>query len=49
MSFDLSMQTLLDGAAQIFNALWPAFALIVGLALGIKLVQVLRKEISSAF
>jgi len=31
------------------NALWPALALFVGLALGVKLVQLIRKEVTSAF
>jgi len=48
VSFDLNTQTLLDGAAEMFNALWPAFAVIVGLALGVKLVQLIRKEVTGA-
>jgi len=43
------METLLSGAAQMFNALWPIFAVVVGLAIGIKLVQMIRKEITSSF
>jgi len=53
MSFDISMDTLMDtlmdGAAQMFNALWPVFAIVVGLALGVKLVQLIRHEITSSF
>jgi len=49
VSFDLDTQTLLDGAAEMFNALWPAFAVIVGLVLGVKLVHLIRKEVTSSF
>jgi hypothetical protein len=49
MSFDINVDTLMDGAAQMFNALWPVFAIVVGLALGVKLVQLIRKEVTSAF
>ncbi len=49
MSFDINVDTLMDGAAQMFNALWPVFAIVVGLALGVKLVQLIRKEVTQAF
>lgn len=49
MSFDINVDTLMEGAAQMFNALWPVFAIVVGLALGVKLVQLIRKEVTSAF
>lgn len=49
MSFNLNVDTLMDGAAQMFNALWPIFAVVVGIAMGIKLVQLIRKEVTSAF
>jgi len=49
MSFDINVDTLMDGAAQMFNALWPVFAIVVGLALGVKLVQLIRHEITSSF
>ena len=48
-SFNIDVAVLMDGAANMFNALWPAFAVIVGLGLGIKIISYLRKEISSAF
>jgi hypothetical protein len=49
MSFNFNVDSLLDGAANMFNALWPVFAIVVGLGLGIKLVQLIRKEVTSAF
>jgi len=49
MSFDINVDTLMDGAAHMFNAVWPGCAILVGLALGVKLVQLIRKEVTSAF
>lgn len=49
MSFDIDMDSLLAGAASMFNALWPAFAIAVGLAIGIKLVTMIRSEITGSF
>jgi hypothetical protein len=49
MSFNIDVDTLMGGAADMFNALWPAFAIVVGLALGVKIVTYIRKEITSAF
>jgi hypothetical protein len=39
----------MTGAASMFNALWPIFAVVVGLALGVRIVQLVRKEITGAF
>jgi hypothetical protein len=49
MSFNIDVDALMSGAASMFNALWPIFAVIVGLALGIKIVQLVRKEITGSF
>lgn len=48
MSFNINVDDLMSGAATMFNALWPVFAIVVGLALGVKLVQLIRKEVTSA-
>lgn len=49
MSFNIDIDTLMEGASEMFNALWPAFALVVGLALGVKIVTYIRREIMAAF
>jgi len=49
MSFDLNVDNLLDSAATMFNALWPLFAIVVGLALGVKIITLVRQEVTGAF
>jgi hypothetical protein len=48
-SFSVTTTGLLDSAAQIFNGLWPVFAIIAGLGLGIALVKFIVKAVQSAF
>ena len=48
MSFNINVDTLMQGASDMFNALWPAFAIVVGLGLGVKLVKFIRQEITGA-
>ncbi len=48
-SFSIDSLTLLSSAASIFNALFPAFAIVAGIALGIGLVQYIVNAIRSAF
>lgn len=48
MSFNIDVQTLMQGASDMFNALWPAFAVVVGLGLGVKIVTFIRREITGA-
>jgi len=45
------MQTneVISQVASIFNVLWPAFAIITGLVLGLGLLQLITREIRSAF
>jgi hypothetical protein len=47
-SFSVDSTNLMDSAASIFNALWPAFALVVGIALGLGLLTLLVTEIRKA-
>jgi len=49
MSFDIDTTTFLSTAASIFNALWPAFAIIVGLILGFGILRMVVGEIRKAF
>ena len=49
MSFSFDSDVLMSNAATMFNALFPIFAVVIGLGLGIKLISFLRKEISGAF
>jgi len=49
MSFSIDATTLLSSAATIFNGLWPAFALVAGIALGTGLVAKIVSEIRKAF
>lgn len=49
MSFDIDANVLMSNAAAMFNALFPVFAVVIGLGLGVKLVQFLRGEIGKAF
>lgn len=47
-SFDIDTSNFLTTAATIFNALWHAFAVIVGLTLGLGLLSLVVREIRSA-
>lgn len=47
-SFSIDAASLLDTAAQIFNALWPVFGILVGVVLGIGLVTLIVSEIRKA-
>lgn len=47
--FSIDASSLLDSAASIFNGLWPAFALVAGIALGAGLVSKIVGEIRKAF
>ncbi len=49
MSFNIDTEGLLTMASTMFNALWPIFAVIVGLSLGFGLVKYIAKEVSSVF
>jgi len=49
MSFNLDVDGLMESAASMFNALWPIFAVVVGLALGVKIITLIRKEVTGAF
>ena len=49
MSFDIDLDNLLASASQIFNGLWPVFALIAGLGLGVALAKFISNAISNAF
>jgi hypothetical protein len=46
--FSIDASGLLNTASQIFNALWPAFAIIVGIALGFGLLTLIVSEIRKA-
>lgn len=48
-TFSLSMTDMLDSAADIFNGLWPAFAIVVGLGLGVQILNFIVKAVRSAF
>lgn len=48
-SFSIDTSSLLDSAANIFNGLWPAFAIVAGLSLGIALVKFIVDAIRHAF
>ncbi len=48
-SFSVSTSGLLSSAADIFNGLWPVFAVIAGLGLGIALVRFIVGAIRNAF
>jgi hypothetical protein len=47
--FSIDTTGLMTTASSIFNALWPAFAIIVGLALGFGILKVIVSEIQKAF
>jgi hypothetical protein len=49
MSFSIDSTSFLSTAASIFNALFPAFAVIIGIGLGIGLLRYVVKAIQDAF
>ncbi|MBX3082928.1 MAG: hypothetical protein KF716_14940 [Anaerolineae bacterium] len=49
MSFDIDLDQLLASASQMFNGLWPVFALIAGLGLGVALAKFIAAAIQNAF
>lgn len=48
-SFSINTTDLLSAAADIFNGLWPAFAIVAGLGLGIALVRFIVNSLKSVF
>lgn len=48
-SFNISMSGLMDTAADIFNGIWPAFAIIAGLTLGFLILKFVLNAIKGAF
>ena len=49
MSFSFSATDLMTTAAQIFNGLFPAFAVIAGIGLGFGILKYVVKAIQDAF
>lgn len=47
-SFSITTGGLLDSAAELFNALWPLFAVIAGIGLGIALVRFIVGAVQNA-
>ena len=47
--FSIDTSSLLESAADIFNGLFPAFAVVAGIGLGIGLVRYIVKAIQDAF
>lgn len=48
-SFNIDMGGLMDTAAEIFNGIWPAFAIIAGLTLGFLILKFVLNAIKGAF
>ena len=48
-TFSIDTSSLMTSAANIFNGLWPAFAIVAGLSLGIALVKFIVQAIRTAF
>jgi hypothetical protein len=46
--FSIDPSSLLTTASQIFNALWPAFAIVIGISLGLGLLALIVSEIRKA-
>jgi hypothetical protein len=49
MSFNVDFDQLLGTASDLFNGLWPVFAVVAGLGLGVALVKFITKAIQDAF
>ena len=48
-AFSIDTTNLLDTASSIFNGLFPAFSVVIGITLGIGLLMYISKAISDAF
>ena len=48
-TFSIDTSSLMTSAANIFNGLWPAFAIVAGLSLGLALVKFIVQAIRTAF
>ena len=48
-SFSLNMTDMMTSAADIFNGLWPAFAIVVGLGLGVQILRLIVNSVKAAF
>ena len=48
-SFNITMDGLMQSASDIFNGLWPAFAIIAGLSLGFVILKFVLSAIRGAF
>jgi hypothetical protein len=48
-SFSINMTEMMDSAADIFNGLWPAFAIVVGLGLGVQILRFIVNAVKAAF
>jgi hypothetical protein len=49
VSFSIDSTSFLSTAATIFNGLFPAFAVIIGIGLGIGLLRYIVKAVQDAF
>ena len=49
VSFNIDTTTLLSNAATMFNALWPLFAILLGLTLGIGILKFVGKLVGDIF
>jgi hypothetical protein len=48
-SFSIDVSSLITNAENIFNALWPAFAVLAGLALGFIIIRLVMTAINKGF
>jgi hypothetical protein len=48
-SFSIDVSNLLSGAEDIFNGLFPAFAIALGLTIGLGLIALIAREIRKSF
>jgi hypothetical protein len=48
-SFSIDMAEMMASAADIFNGLWPAFAIVVGLGLGVQILRFIVNAVKAAF
>lgn len=48
-SFSIDMAEMMTSAADIFNGLWPAFAIVVGLGLGVQILRFIVNAVKAAF
>lgn len=45
----MTLDQLLDASAELFNIMWPVFAIVVGFGLGMRLVGIIHEEVYSEF